>query len=182
MPVTSSSSRSWITLWFVASLPVILWDASYCFMRPRSMTGGDLHFLWKPYELWEEVDHVYGWPSFNRGDGFTNAQSLMNLIETVGNLYYVYLQRNGEPTAPLVGFTAASLTLAKTVLYWAQEYYCDYCAIGHNSVDKLALWAVLNGLWIVVPAVIVYQLGGDLSRSLRVAARAGGSAKKVKAT
>lgn len=77
----------------------------------------------------------------------TNAcgTALMNLIETMGNLYYVYLQRNGEPTAPLVGFTAAALTLAKTVLYWAQEYYCDYCAIGHNSVDRLALWAVLNG-------------------------------------
>jgi hypothetical protein len=69
----------------------------------------------------------------------------MNLVETIGNLYYVYLERNGSPIAPLVGFTAASLTVAKTVLYWAQEYYCNYCAIGHNSVDRLALWAVLNG-------------------------------------
>ena len=85
-------AHSWITLWFLLTAPVILWDASYCFMRcvcydilkiisstrpvcrPRSFKGGDLHWIWKPYELYQEVDYVYGVETYNRGDGFTNAQ------------------------------------------------------------------------------------------------------------
>ena len=26
--------------------------------RPRSMVGGDLHWIWKPYALYQEVDYV----------------------------------------------------------------------------------------------------------------------------
>ncbi|KAG5642870.1 hypothetical protein DXG03_002015 [Asterophora parasitica] len=65
------------------------------------------------------------------------------------------------------------MTLAKTVLYWLQEYYCGYCGIGHNSASDLVFyWIIPNGLWIVVPAVIVYRLGTDLVQSLNVAAKA----------
>ena len=70
---------SWITFWFLASAPVIFWDAGYCFFRyvsspahqsrshrqslylapsPRSMKGGDLHWIWKPYEIYQEIDYV----------------------------------------------------------------------------------------------------------------------------
>ena len=27
---------SWISLWFLITVPVIAWDVGYCFMRPRS--------------------------------------------------------------------------------------------------------------------------------------------------
>lgn len=26
--------------------------------RPRSMRGGDLHWLWKPYEIYEQIDYA----------------------------------------------------------------------------------------------------------------------------
>jgi hypothetical protein len=26
--------------------------------RPRSMVGGDLHWIWKPYSLYQEIDYV----------------------------------------------------------------------------------------------------------------------------
>ena len=44
----------------------------------------------------------------------------------------------------------ASLTqkfdLYQTVLYWAQEYYCNYCAVGHNKLfDLILLWIIPNG-------------------------------------
>ncbi|KAG6376553.1 hypothetical protein JVT61DRAFT_1528 [Boletus reticuloceps] len=65
---------TWITLWFLLTAPVILWDATYCFMRycsrilklcdisltprPRSMVGGDLHWIWEPYGKYQDVDYV----------------------------------------------------------------------------------------------------------------------------
>ncbi|KAK2462822.1 hypothetical protein APHAL10511_005213 [Amanita phalloides] len=159
---------TWISLWFLITAPVIFWDIGYCLMRPRSMRGGDLHWIWKPYSLYQEIDYVYGLPSFQDGDGFTNAQSIMNIVETLMNLAYVYLAHVSDwPGAPLIGFTSAVMTLAKTVLYWAQEYFCDFCAVGHNSLEDLILyWIIPNGLWIVVPTLIVNRLGQDLVKAL----------------
>lgn len=52
----------------------------------------------------------------------------MNVIETVLNFEYLYLAHTSaygsakicHPTAPLVGFAAAIMTLSKTLLYWLQ--------------------------------------------------------------
>ncbi|KAF8153995.1 hypothetical protein B0H34DRAFT_719956 [Crassisporium funariophilum] len=166
-------THTWISLWFLLTVPVIAWDVGYCFMRPRSMKGGDLHWIWKPYELYQEVDYIYGMPSLLSGNGFTNAQSLLNVIETLMNITYLYLAHIAKwPPATIVGFGAALMTLSKTVLYWAQEYYCGFCAVGHNSAkDLFFLWIIPNGLWIVVPIFIVWQFGKDLADSLNFAAR-----------
>ncbi|KAH7921511.1 hypothetical protein BV22DRAFT_1019219 [Leucogyrophana mollusca] len=171
-------THTWISLWFLVTAPVIAWDVGYCFMRPRSMVGGDLHWIWKPYEIYQEIDYVYGVKALESGDGFTNAQSLLNVVETFMNLAYLYLAHvSGWSPAPLIGFAAAVMTLSKTVLYWAQEYYCGGCAIGHNTISDLVLyWIIPNGLWIVIPTLIVIRLGQDISDNLvaadRIAAKA----------
>ena len=73
--------------------------------------------------------------------------ALMNIIETLLNLYYLYSQHVlSSPSAPLVGFASAVMTLSKTILYWAQEYYCGGCAIGHNDLNTLFwFWIIPNG-------------------------------------
>jgi len=59
-------------------------------------------------------------------------------------LYLAHVQKS--PVAPLLAFTTAAMTLAKTSLYWAQEYYCNYCAVGHNKLnDLILLWIIPNG-------------------------------------
>jgi hypothetical protein len=65
------------------------------------------------------------------------------------NLLYLYLVHAlSWPAAPLIGFTAAVMTLSKTVLYWLQEYYCsgNGCTVSHNSAqDLLVYWIIPNG-------------------------------------
>ncbi|KAJ7705590.1 hypothetical protein B0H17DRAFT_1038372 [Mycena rosella] len=167
-------THTWISLWFLITVPVIFWDVGYCFMRPRSMEGGDLHWIWAPYSIYQNVDLVYGVEALKRGDGFTNAQSLLNVVETLMNIVYLYTAHVAAwPPAPLVGFAAATMTLSKTVLYWAQEYYCNYCAVGHNTLsDLITYWIVPNGLWLLVPSLIIVQLGKDLAADLTLASRA----------
>ncbi|KIK97570.1 hypothetical protein PAXRUDRAFT_136029 [Paxillus rubicundulus Ve08.2h10] len=169
----SVKTHTWITLWFLLTAPIIFWDVGYCFMRPRSMVGGDLHWIWKPYEIYQEIDLVYGLKAIEDNDGFTNAQSLLNVVETLMNLSYVYLAHvSAWSAAPLVGFAAATMTLSKTVLYWAQEYYCGRCATGHNSFeDLLVYWIIPNGFWIIVPGAVVWQLGKDIVGALAIAER-----------
>lgn len=165
------TSHRWITAWFLITAPVILWDASYCFMRPRSMKGGDLHWIWRPYALYQEIDYVYGLPALESNDGFTNAQSFMNIVETILNMIYVYLTHSVQwPGAPLIGFGAAFMTLSKTLLYWLNEYYCGFCQIGHNdTLTLIVYWILPNGLWIVFPSIIVWVLGKSIIQSLTIA-------------
>lgn len=90
-----------VTLWLVFSTPLVLWDVAYVLLRPHSMPGNKLHSpIWIPYALYGTVDYIYGWPAFNDRNGFTAAQSVLNLVETVAYIYYlVVVYRYGDSVA-----------------------------------------------------------------------------------
>ena len=75
----------------------------------------------------------------------------LNIVETFMNLGYLYLAHiAATPVAPLLGFASAVMTLSKTVLYWAQEYYCGgEFKIVAMMVMKTAvdwrIWKICNG-------------------------------------
>jgi len=76
------------------------------------------------------------------------------------------------PAASVVGLASAVMTLWKSVLYILQEYYCNFCAVGHNDLKTVIVyWMFPNGLWIVFPALIAFKLGKDIISSIDVAAR-----------
>ncbi|GAA5974132.1 hypothetical protein JCM11641_003455 [Rhodosporidiobolus odoratus] len=162
----------WISLWFWISTLLVLWDAGYCLLRPRSMEGGDLFWLWSPYSLYAETDLVYGQAMFERGDGFTSAQAIMNLIESFLNAVTLYLFSRQSPVAILAGFSATLMTASKTVLYWLCDQQSGWALTGHNSrKDWWILFAIPNGAWIVFPTLIAVLFGQQIALSLRVAAR-----------
>ncbi|KAI0874752.1 hypothetical protein GGS24DRAFT_327748 [Hypoxylon argillaceum] len=184
---TYAHAPSALTLvWLAVSLPLVAWDCGYVLMRPRTMPGGDLHWpLWTPYALYGEVDHVYGWKAFNAGSGFTGAQGLLNVLETLMYLYYAaaYLRNatsvsgrkvvvgRTAAVAVLVGFSAAVMTLSKTVLYWLCEYYSGFDNIGHNSLqDLIVLWIIPNGAWLIFPTIMIYELGSEMVENLAAGA------------
>ncbi|KAJ5332116.1 hypothetical protein MYU51_007659 [Penicillium brevicompactum] len=96
-PTTTANSRKWthtpaaaVTIWLLVSVPLVLWDASYVLLRPYSMPGGKWHSpLYTPYALYGTVDYIYGWPAFKARNGFTAAQTILNLFETAGYLWYL---------------------------------------------------------------------------------------------
>ncbi|KAL2822494.1 hypothetical protein BJX63DRAFT_122029 [Aspergillus granulosus] len=152
---TASSSKKWVhtpttavNLWLLISCPLVLWDAGYVLLRPHSMPGGKWHSpMWSPYALYATVDYIYGWPAYNSNNGFTAAQTYLNLVETAAYLYYLWVvYRHGTPAAGasrgnksqglwsvftgdrvvsgrtgaialLVVFSASVMTLSKTILY-----------------------------------------------------------------
>ena len=113
-PTTSNGGpvRKWVhtpstavSLWLLVSTPLVLWDAGYVLLRPHSMPGNKLHSpIWTPYALYGTIDYIYGWPAFNARNGFTAAQTIMNLVESIGYLWYlcmVYMY--GASVAPTTG-------------------------------------------------------------------------------
>ncbi|KAJ5246166.1 hypothetical protein N7468_001149 [Penicillium chermesinum] len=90
-----------MTLWLAVSLPLVMWDAGYVLLRPHSMPGGSLHSpIWTPYALYSTVDYIYGWPALEAHNGFTAAQTVLNLVETVAYAYYLWIvYRHGATVA-----------------------------------------------------------------------------------
>ncbi|CDH49174.1 related to adiponectin receptor 1 [Lichtheimia corymbifera JMRC:FSU:9682] len=164
---TIQNSPLWIKGWFLISSLVVLWDAGYCLSRPHSMEGGKWNAIWRPYNLYGKIDTFYGIEALEAQDGFTSAQAFMNLVETALNFAYLgmitYRPLTKIGQANLVGFTAASLTVAKTVLYWLVELFSGMQHTGHNELrDFILLWVIPNGAWILVPGMIMVALGRDL--------------------
>lgn len=112
------------------------------------MAGGALQWpIWKPYEIYAAIDHVYGWPGWDNQDGFGGGQGAMNVIETVlYGLYIMIVYNHGVfaeggsgiqighgvkgwlsggvkvrgragNQALVLGFIASVMTLSKTMLY-----------------------------------------------------------------
>ncbi|KAF8071612.1 hypothetical protein FPV67DRAFT_1667094 [Lyophyllum atratum] len=160
---------SWISYWFIFTAPLMLWDAGYCLMRPRSMVGGDLHWIWKPYEMYEKVDYVYGVKAFENGEGFAGAAAILNVLEISMNLIYLYHAHiTRSDVAPLFGYTGAVMTLAKTILYTTQEYFCSGCSVGHNDLlIAILFWIMPNLVWITFSSLIIWRLGEDIASSIR---------------
>ncbi|GAP88475.1 putative C6 transcription [Rosellinia necatrix] len=183
---TFSHAPSGLTLfWLAVSVPLVIWDCGYVLLRPRTMPGGDLHWpLWAPYELYGQIDYVYGWKAFHAKSGFTGAQGLLNVVETLMYIYYALayyrhavavggsggrkaLVGRKAAVAVLVAFSASVMTLSKTVLYWLCEYYSGYDNIGHNSLqDLIFLWIIPNGAWLVGPTFMIFELGNEMVNTL----------------
>ncbi|OAA39538.1 C6 transcription factor [Beauveria brongniartii RCEF 3172] len=194
---TTTTTRGWshapdapTLFWLGVSLPLVIWDTVYVLGRPHTMEHGWLHWpFWSPYKLYGEVDHVYGWKAFHAKSGFTAAQGALNAVETVMYLVYAWAffakavdvagvdgkravtGRRGAQ-AVLVGFSAAVMTLSKTILYCMvsffgeggaqrpngqrkkprlttscftglNEYYSGFDNIGHNDLSSLIfLWII----------------------------------------
>ncbi|KAF8150926.1 hypothetical protein B0H34DRAFT_156886 [Crassisporium funariophilum] len=160
---------AWISLWFLITAPLILWDAGYVLMRPRSMEGGDLRWFWSGFDIYERIDNVYSVKGYHEKAGFAPAAAVLNLVETSLNLVYLLLVHvTPRQTAPLFGFAGAGLTLAKTTLWVTQEYFCGRCS--HTStedpVEFFKFWIAPNVVWFAFCAMIVTRLGRDITSSL----------------
>lgn len=150
----------WIKVWFAFTIPVVVWDAAFVLSRPDSLPGGSIAWIWSPYHLYLDVDRRY----LDLSDTFVIAQSCMNLIEAALGGLALYLASRAHRRARLVAFSVALMTLAKTVLYFMVEAANGFANIAHAEPWRIALlYATMNGVWIVVPAMIVRRLGREIT-------------------
>ena len=61
-------------------------------------------------------------------------------------MYHAHITRSD--IAPLLGYTGAVMTLAKTLLYISQEYFCSGCAVGHNTLFIAFCFWILPNLYV----------------------------------
>ncbi|CAA7258806.1 unnamed protein product [Cyclocybe aegerita] len=168
--IMAPKKYTWIALWFLITAPIILWDAGYVLMRPRSMEGGDLRWLWSGFDTYERIDNVYSVKGYHDKAGFAPAAAVSNLVETSLNLIYIYrVYISPRNTAPIFGFAGAGLTLAKTTIWVLQEHFCGRCSYFAGRTDfqeTLKFWIAPNVVWFTFCSLIVARLGRDIASSL----------------
>lgn len=150
--------------WISVSSLLVVWDAAFVLLRPRTLVGGDLHYLFSPYALYIEVDRLYG----DLEDKFVVAQSLMNLLEVglalIGLFWYVRSSKAASCArwcGSLLMLIAQSMTLGKTVLYIGLDWMQGWKHTAHNdTVTFLSLYLLPNGMWIWMPAVVICSIFG----------------------
>eukprot|EP00731_Ephydatia_muelleri_P026569 Em0018g669a len=149
--------------WLVASSVICTWDALFVILRPRTLEGGDLHFIWRPYAIYTQVDKRYG----DMNDPFVLAQSWQNLFECLLNVVTVALLMRRKKTGLLLGFLVCAFTTWKTVTYMLQ--YTELCGgsqlIAHTTwQDYVFLFVLPSGIWLVLPPLVGATLGKDILR------------------
>ena len=150
---SSKCFPKWISVWLIITSVICTWDASFVFLRPASF---DM-MLWAPYRDYIQVDKLYG----NVDDAFVWSQSVMNVVEVGLNLLALsYVSKKQYRTAAVVAIITSTMTCSKTILYHIIEIACGFCCTAHNDMFTLImLYCLPNGVWIWVPATVVFRLG-----------------------
>jgi len=146
----------WMKNWLVLSMLIVFWDISFIFLRPYSMPGGDLHFLWIPYLKYISIDLSYG----DLNDPFVPAQAILSLVEITLGLVVLWWSRIGKQIeAGLLLMVVSSLTAAKTALILVLEWTSGFENTGHNTWWESGLFYGLpNVVWIIFPTAVALCL------------------------
>jgi len=148
-----------VWLWFIISIPVVLWDASFILVRPRSLPGGDLFFLWEPYTIYCKADGRYK----DMTNDWVAAQSIGNLMEVAVVIFAVLFLKGKHLQLAL--FSSALMTFWKTVLYFTVEICSGYKYTSGNTLeDFLVLFVLPSSFWIIFPLYVMISTGIDLFR------------------
>ncbi|KAK9469203.1 hypothetical protein V1512DRAFT_231363 [Lipomyces arxii] len=161
-----------VSIWFLLQNLIVSWDASYILCRPHSMPGGKWHWIWSPYKLYGEIDHVYGFPAYEERDGFPAGQAFMTLVEAF--FAYVYLYTTHFSKVPktrlvgaFIGFMAATSCFSKTVLYMISEIFSGNKYVGHNNWFRfIFLYWIPSSPWIIVSFYSAYAISNQLYKAL----------------
>lgn len=133
------------------------------------MVGGKYHSpLWTPYALYAEIDYVYGWKALQENNSWTQTQTWFNLGEVLAYAVYLgwvlggggvkgsgrrilegrTLEGRRAAWAVLVGFSAASLTFYKTVMYcmFFFPFFFPSFSGGNGDFFGCSLYELTDGL------------------------------------
>ena len=61
-------------------------------LRPHTLPGGKWHDpIWSLYSIYAVTDYTYGWPAYESADGWGAAQAVVNAVESLAYIIYLYL-------------------------------------------------------------------------------------------
>ena len=152
----------WALVWLVLSTLIIEWDISFLLLRPWSLPGKSLGFLWAPYTTYLSVNLSYG----DLNDSFVMTHAMMSAIEVLIAVLALMLYASKRyHVATLLIFSTSLLTCAKTLLILLLECFSGFPHTGHTSLEMwLLVYFLPNVIWVVMPALVAAHTARILLR------------------
>lgn len=159
-----------LRFWLVLSSLVVIYDASYVLLRPRSMLNGDLFSLFSPYDLYIKYDTLYG----NLKDSFVVIQSYLNLVEVTLLLVSVALAASScwkkQFIGAFIAIVGSSFVLWKTIIYvlYVEDFASEL--VGLNLQCFLVL-ILPTSFWLICPLLTIVYTGRNIMSRLEPKAK-----------
>ncbi|XP_072039841.1 uncharacterized protein [Amphiura filiformis] len=155
---------TWLAAWLTLSVLVVTWDATFVLTRPHSMPGGNLNWLYSPYNLYITIDKRYG----DMEDSFGLAQSWLNIVEIFLGIVALILNYQRKPSALLVTLVVCTMTFWKTVLYnLMYTRLANGEELGTDDPMMIIFCFVIpNGCWVLFPGLAMWYLYNDILRRI----------------
>eukprot|EP01084_Bolivina_argentea_P013584 25500_1 len=146
----------WIVLWLLFAMFSLLFDVIFVLSRPQSFNWD---FFAGYNKIYVKVDHIYG----ELHNGFLVAAAWMNMIEiTLYNTALYFNLKYNLMMSQSIAFIVILMTTYKTFWYMLADIVGGengFENTGHNTwAAYVFLYAIPNGMWIVIPFVILWYL------------------------
>lgn len=140
---------SWIRTWYLVNLFVLIPDWMYIMLRPRSLEGGDLAYLFRILNIYARVDKLFS----DYKNKFVHYIYLLGTFD-IAICFYLWasFQRNAATPAFAIACICREVFVStKTALYLLYSF--DFIAPRWRVPVYL-----MNSLFVLLPAVIVWQV------------------------
>lgn len=147
---------SWIRIWHIINLFVLIPDWTYIYLRPRSQEGGDLAWLFPIFNIYARFDSL-----FRDSD---RAVGCIYLISVIDILIIIFLctsfQLNArKPWYALLVIVRAVFVMCKTLLYVL--YSVPFIAPNWRFPILF-----MNSQWIIVPVIVALAVSRRVVQAL----------------
>jgi hypothetical protein len=159
--------KSICTLWlWISGLTHVTWELSWCIVHPY------LHAV-DGHSTWAWVWWIYGVADhrFLRSDSFVVAREWMaSVVEGPLNLWILHLFRKRRTLDACRWLMIVStMEITGTALYFGSEAFNGFANIDAGLVNFWIKFVALTWLWIVVPALVLYNAAKMLAGLLAAA-------------
>lgn len=143
----------WVWTWYLINVFVLIPDWLFIMLRPRSLTGGDLAWLFRIFNVYAEIDQLFKDQSHNIV-WCIYALSTIDII-LLSFLFATFSSRMHKPSFALLAMCRAVFIATKTAIYLLYS-------IDHIAPRWLVPVNIMNGQWVFVPALIIWQVSAKL--------------------
>lgn len=139
----------WLQIWYAVNLPILITEWMFIKLRPRSLKGGDLAFLFPIFNYYVAKDTLFA----NYRDKVVNYIYNLGFIDIIAViiLYLNFNSHSHSPTFALLCVSREVFVATKTMIYimYSTEYI----------VPSWRLFlTVLNGQWVLIPIMAVISI------------------------
>lgn len=143
---------AWVRAWYIANFVILVPDAAYILLRPRSLEDGDLGWLFPIFHIYARIDSL-----FKDKDLVVQCIYVIGLLDIIFMTYLMvcYGRYSRNISYALLVIIRASGLAVKTAVYLMYSY----SFIVPRWVIPVMM---MNSLWVTVPLLIISNVSRNI--------------------